>query len=213
MTRYAGVDTEDRVAARRGQLLDAALELIGSEGWQACTVRAICAHAKLTPRYFYESFRDRDELLLALFDQVAQEGATKVLEAVAAAPEGDAAAHARAAIGAFVSMLTDDPRKARVLFVEARASEALTRRRFQTLRMFAELVAAQARDFYGMPESSDPLIEESALLLVGGMTEILLAWLDGRLHVTREQLVADCAELFVLNGEGTLRLVERRSRA
>ena len=64
----------------------------------------------------------------------------------------DARANARAAIGAFVELVTDDPRKARVLFVEAMGSEALAQHRFETLRMFATLVADQARSFYGMPE-------------------------------------------------------------
>jgi AcrR family transcriptional regulator len=209
--RYAGVEAPDRIATRRARLLDAALDLLGANGWQAATVREICARARLTPRYFYESFPDRDALLLELFDQIAQEGAAAVLEAVAAAPEDDARASARAAIGAFVSLLTDDPRKARVLFVEAMGSEALTRRRFETLRIFAQLVAGQARAFYRMQDAPDPLVDESALMLVGGMAEILLAWLDGRLRVTRRQLIDDCTELFVLTGEGTVRLCQARS--
>jgi AcrR family transcriptional regulator len=211
MTIYGGVEASERIAARRARLLEAALESLGTDGWQAATVREICARAKLTPRYFYESFRDRDELLLALFDQIAQESAEAVLKGVASAPSDDPRAAARAAIGAFVSLLTDDPRKSRVLFVEAMGSEALTRRRFETLRVFAQLVAGQARAFYRTPDAVDPLVEESALLLVGGLAEILLAWLDGTLHVTQEQLIDDCTDLFVLTGEGTVRLVRGRS--
>ncbi|HEY2769563.1 MAG TPA: helix-turn-helix domain-containing protein [Solirubrobacteraceae bacterium] len=209
--RYGGVDAADRQAERRARLLDAALELLGTEGWQAATVRAICSGAKLTPRYFYEGFTDRDELLLALFDQIAQEAAAAVLEAVSRAPV-DARAKAHAAIGAFVELVTDDPRKARVLFAEAMGSEPLTRRRFETLRMFAQLVAGQARDFYGMDDVADPLVEESALMLVGGLAEILLGWLDGIVHVTREQLIDDCTALFVTTGEGAVRLVQGRAR-
>jgi AcrR family transcriptional regulator len=210
--RYGGVDAVARRAERRTRLLAAALELLGNDGWQAATVRAICAEAKLTPRYFYESFPDRDALLLELFDEVAQEGAAVVLEAVSGAPS-EARAKAHAAIGAFVGLLTDDPRKARVLFVEATGSEPLTHRRFETLRMFAQLVAAQAREFYGMSTLADPLVEESALMLVGGLAEILLAWLDGILHVTREQLIEDCSDLFVTTGEGAVRLVRARAQA
>jgi AcrR family transcriptional regulator len=209
--RYGGVDAVDRRAERRGRLLGAALELLGTEGWHAVTVRAVCAGAKLTPRYFYESFVDRDELLVALFDQVAQEGAAAVLDAVSHAP-AESRAKAHAAISAFVELVTDDPRKARVLFVEAMGSEPLTRRRFETLRMFAQLLAAQARDFYGMDDVADPFVEESALMLVGGLAEILLGWLDGIIHVTREQLIEDCTALFVTTGEGAVRLVQGRTR-
>ena len=207
--RYGGVDAAERVAARRARLIGAALQLLGTGGSSATTVRAICAHAKLTPRYFYESFKDLDAILLAVFDEIAAEGAGAVLIAVGAA-EPDARAKSRAAIGAFIELLTDDPRKARVLFIEAMGSEPLARRRFETVRMFAGLVAAQARSFYGVPNEADPLVELTALMLAGGLAEALLAWLDGTLHVTREQLIEDCTDLFVSGGETAVRLVNAR---
>jgi AcrR family transcriptional regulator len=206
---YAGMAAVERRAARRGRLLEAALELLGGEGWHATTVRGICARAGLTPRYFYESFADLDELLLALFDQLANEAAFLTLDAVVAAPE-DARAKSRAAIEAFIRLVTDDPRKARVLFVEAVGSEALTRRRYETLRVFASLVAQQGREFYGMQQSVDPLIESSALMCVGGIAEILLAWLDGTLRCSRERLIDDCTDLFVATGEGVVELLRGR---
>ncbi len=173
-------------------------------------MRAICARAQLTPRYFYESFGDRDELLLAVFDRIAEEAAAAVLEAVRHAPD-DARMKARAAIGAFVTLVSDDRRKARVLFVEAMGSESLARRRFETLRMFSQLVAAQAREFYGMREATDPLVQMSALMVVGGLAETLLAWLDGTLSVSREQLIEDCTDLFVATGQGAVEVVRARS--
>jgi AcrR family transcriptional regulator len=207
---YGGIDAEQRRASRRTRLMEAALDLLGTEGWQATTVRAICAQARLTPRYFYESFADRDELLLAVFDELVQEAAASVLDAVATA-EHDARAKARAAIGAFVALVTDDPRKARVLFVEAIGSEPLTRRRFDTVRLFARLVAEQGREFYGLPPQTGALVDTTALMLVGGLAETLLSWLDGNLRVTREQLVEDCTDLFVLTGEGALDLARARA--
>ncbi len=207
---YGGIDASERRSRRRAQLIEAGLELLGTEGWQSATVRAICARAKLTPRYFYESFHDRDELLLAVFDETAQAGALVAVQALAGAGD-DARANVRAAIGAFIELVTDDPRKARVLFVEATGSEALARRRFETLGVFAKLVADQARNFYGMPDASDPLVETTALMLVGGLAEVLLAWLDGTLAITREQLVEDCTDLFVATGEASVRLVRART--
>ena len=90
-----------------------------------------------------------------MFDEIAQEAAATVLEAVRRAPD-DARLKARAAIGAFVTLVTEDRRKARVLFVEAMGSEPLARRRFETLRMFSQLVADQAREFYGAAGSRRP---------------------------------------------------------
>jgi AcrR family transcriptional regulator len=207
---YGGVAAEQRRERRRAQLIEAALDLLGTEGWQACTVRAICGRARLTPRYFYESFPDRDVILLAVFDEISQEGAAVALRALGDAGTG-ARSHARAAIGAFIEFVTDDPRRARVLFVEAMGSEVLAKRRFETLRLFAGLVAEQARIFYRMPDASDPLVETTALMVVGGLAETLLAWLDGTLAISRHQLIEDCTDLFVATGEASVRLVRARS--
>jgi AcrR family transcriptional regulator len=206
---YGGVAASERAASRRQRLLDAGLELLGTEGYAGTTVRAVCGKAKLTPRYFYESFADLDELLLAVFDEIADELATQIVVAVTP-PPGDATETSRAAIAAGVHTLTEDPRKARVLFIEALGSEALAERRRQTLRGFAALVAAQGRAFYGVPESTDRLIELSSLMLVGGLSEAFAAWLDGAVRATEEELVEDCTRLFVASGEMAARLVGRR---
>jgi hypothetical protein len=50
----------------------------------------------------------------------------------------------------------------------------------------------------------------SALMVVGGLAETLLAWLDGTLKTTREQLIDDAADLFVATGQGAVELVRRR---
>ena len=62
---YGGVSAEDRVAARRTRLLEATLAIIGEHGVAAVTVDLICSEAQLGKRYFYESFTDRDTLLVA----------------------------------------------------------------------------------------------------------------------------------------------------
>lgn len=208
--RYAGVAFAERRAARRERLLDTGLELLGSHGRQGTTVRAVCSRARLTPRYFYESFGDLDALVLAVFDQVSSGAAEVVLAAVSGDRDRDARTTARAAITAFVDYVTEDPRRARVMFIEAMGSEPLTRRRFETLRMFAGLIASEAREFYGMPDADEALVQTSALMLAGGLAETLLAWLDGSLDTTREQLIADCTDLFAAAGETAVVMARRR---
>ena len=208
---YGGIPADQRRAERRVRLIEAALDLAGTEGWQAASVRAVCARAKLTPRYFYESFESRDELLLALFDELAAEAAGRVLAAVTAAPE-EAEAKSRAAVATFVDLLVEDPRKARILFAEAMGHEALVRRRLDVLKMFAGLIADQARGFYRPPPGSERLVETTALLLAGGLAELLIAWLDGDLESTRDELVDDCAALLAATGEAAVALARRRSK-
>ena len=43
------------------------------------------------------------------------------------------------------------------------------------------------------------------------MAEGFLAWLDGTLEVSTEQLIEDCTDLFVSTGEGAIDLARARS--
>src|SRR5690242_12208968 len=68
--RWTGVPLESRLALRRDNLINAGVQLLGSAGGPALTVRAVCREAALTERYFYESFADRDEFVRAVYDDV-----------------------------------------------------------------------------------------------------------------------------------------------
>jgi AcrR family transcriptional regulator len=197
---YGGVSGAERQAERRARLVEGGLELLGRDGWSATTVRAVCAEAGLTERYFYESFDNRDRLLEAIFDRVASEAATAVLEAVESAPH-DARAKARAAVGSFVDLLSDDPRRARAMLIESVGNPVLERRRQEAIRNFARLLAGQSRQFYGADELSERDAELTSLALVGALSELLVAWLDGRLAVSKERLVEHCVGLFVAAAE------------
>lgn len=193
---YAGISAEQRHRERRERLLEAGLELLGTDGWSATTVRAVCAKAGVTERYFYESFDGRDALLLAVFDSAAEEALGSALRAAAAAPH-DAREKARAAIGAIVELIAGDPRKGRVLFIEAMGSEALIKRRLETLGSVAELIGEQARDFYGDDAPSPQDIALTAHALAGAVFELLLAWMRGTLDVPPQRLIDHSTELFV----------------
>lgn len=201
---YRGVPAATRRAERRERLLDAGLDLLGTEGWQATTVRGVCRRARLTPRYFYESFDDLDALVVAVFDRVADELTAAAVAAYAAAPD-DLEAKSEATVGAFVDVLTEDPRRGRVAFVEALGNEALGRRRLDRMHDIAQLVVTTARGFAGVPGDRDPIARIAAAMLVGGLAEIVIARIDGRFEdVSRDDLVADVAHLWVVTGAAAM---------
>ncbi|OLT43117.1 TetR family transcriptional regulator [Saccharomonospora sp. CUA-673] len=187
---WAGTTLADRRATRRTQLLDSGLELLGAGGSAAVSVRAVCRHARLTERYFYESFTDRDELIIAVHDLVVTEAHQALVDAVAAAPVDDRPARARAAVTAFVELIIDDPRKGHVLLLAPLADPALSSRGVERIPMFAALV----RD-----ELSDKVDEQdramTATALVGGLANLFTAYLDGTLEVGRDRLVEHCVKL------------------
>jgi AcrR family transcriptional regulator len=198
--RYRGAAAVERRAERRQRLLDAAFELLGTAGWGGTTVRGVCEAARLNPRYFYESFADLEELVAAVLKQVAGETTEVVVAAFEAAPN-DVESKARATIEAGVIHLTEDPRRAKVLFMEALGNEALARHRLDTMHAISGLLATYARHFYGEQDSEDPISEITAGLLVGGGVELMISWIDGRLAVSREQLIDDLTALWVATGE------------
>jgi AcrR family transcriptional regulator len=188
---YRGEAAEDRRVRRRAQLLDGGLELVGTAGWQATTVTAVCERARLTPRYFYESFADRDELLVAIFDGV-MEDITR--EALAAAPSGGAET-LRASVAACVKVVTDDPRKGRVAFVEALGSEALMKRRLRAMRQFADRLTDHARASRRLTKDEARRLQAASLIAVGGLIETMIVWLDGGLDSAAEQVIDDYTRL------------------
>jgi AcrR family transcriptional regulator len=192
---YGGVSAAERIAARRARLLDAGLELFGTQGFSATGVKDVCRAAGLTDRYFYESFSDSRELFLAVFDRLTDDLFSAVAIA-AARSAADPERQLREAIGTFIGALADDPRKPRVLFAEAAAAgpEAAAHMR-ATLRRFGALVAATARAHLpaGTPEEDVQLV---ALSLVGLLERVVSDREDGELAVAPERLVDRCVAIY-----------------
>ena len=193
---YRGVSAEERRSKRRARLIEAGLDVLGSEGLANTTMTAVCARAGLTERYFYESFRNRDELLVAIFDAFASAANEAALAALDAAPP-DLHARCRAAAGAIITLLTDDARLARA-YVEAIGSETLKRQRGETVRAYAAMLAAQMRELHELDgEATEPSLRFATTIIVGGVAEAVTEWLDGRIELSREELIDECARLCV----------------
>ena len=185
---WAGVAPDDRRAERRALLLDTAFDLLGTEGWSGTTVRGVCQAASLNPRYFYESFDDLDALLVAVYDRLVEELQVEVEKAVAAAAD-DTESRVRATVESTVRFVDDDRRRGRVLYSEALGNEALNRRRVEAGFAVADVLAR-----------GRPAQRVTASFLVGGFSEVLVAWLDGRIKVSRKRLVEQTTELFLKVG-------------
>jgi AcrR family transcriptional regulator len=192
---YGGLTAEERIAARRERFLEAGLELFGTRGFAGIGVRDVCREAGLTDRYFYESFRDTGALFAAVFDRVTDELFTEVALSVGRV-EPEPEPQMRAAIGAFVRKLADDPRLPRVVFGEAGGAGAEVERHMRgTLRRFTSLVAATARPHLG-GRVSDELVQVFAMSLVGTLERVVVEWQDGELDLPLDRIVDLCTELY-----------------
>jgi AcrR family transcriptional regulator len=192
---YGGVSAEQRVADRRARLLDAALDEFGTRGVASTGVKDVCRHAGLTDRYFYESFHDSGELFTAVFDRATAHLLEVVVLALSQAP-ATVEAQSRAVIEAYVRALADDPRIARVVFVEApSAGPEVEAHMRATLRQFAQLVVQAARPY--LPDVPEETLRFGAVSLVGAVERVMIEWQDGQLGLSIEQIIEYLVALLV----------------
>jgi AcrR family transcriptional regulator len=201
---WGGTTLDTRRDTRRRRLLEVGFELLGGQGSAAVTVRSVCRHAKLTDRYFYENFADRDGLLVAVYQQVAEQFrdamAVAVGTAVAEAAPGPVApeAVARSAVLAFVGLLTGDPRKGRVLLLAPMTDAALSAHAVGLMPMFGELIRVQLAEAPGGAQTTTALDERmTATALIGALSNLFVRWLDGTLEASEQELTDYCVRLLL----------------
>ncbi|KNB83281.1 TetR family transcriptional regulator, partial [Klebsiella variicola] len=157
-------------------------------------VGSVCRECGLNTRYFYESFRDTDDLLGAVYDRVSEQ----LEEVIAAAIEqaGDSLrARTRAGIAAVLGFSSADPRRGRVLFTDARTNPVLAARRRATQDMLRQGVLSEG---WRLNPRSDPVAAEvAAAMYTGAMAELAQQWLAGHLGGDLDAVV-DYASKLVL---------------
>ena len=180
--RWTGVPLESRLALRRDNLITAGVQLLGGERGPALTVRAVCREAALTERYFYESFSDRDEFVRAVYDDVC----TRAMETLTSAKTP------REAVEQFVELMVDDPVRGRVLLLAPAVEPVLTRSGAAWMPDFIELLQRK------LSQISDPVLQKMvATSLIGGLTSLFTAYLNGRLGATRRQFIDYCVDMLM----------------
>jgi len=193
---WRGESAETRRSRRRGQLIEAGVELFGTRGYAKTSVKAICDEAGLTERYFYEAFPDREGLLIEIYREFIEDAFTKSAEAVAEADglEGEI----REGLTAFSRAVATDPRRARIQQIEVvGVSETLEERRRDALNAFAGLIA-QRSVAAGVDANDAGLdLHVLALGLVGSVNEMLVDYVAGRIDVDLDGLVDHQVAIFM----------------
>jgi AcrR family transcriptional regulator len=185
--RWSGVPLPDRQVLRRDELIAAGVTLLGSPDGPALTVRAVCREAGLTERYFYESFPDRDEFVRAVYDDVCTRAMTALMSA----------ATPRDAVEQFVALMVDDPVRGRVLLLAPQVEAVLIHSGAEWMPSFIELLQSK------LTAISDPMLQKMmATGLIGALTALFTAYLDGRLTPSRDQFIDYCVDLLLARAAG-----------
>ncbi|WP_439638518.1 TetR/AcrR family transcriptional regulator [Nevskia sp.] len=189
VSRLKGMPMAARVAQRRALLLEAALVAFGTRGYHAVTVREICTGARLTERYFYESFKSLEALFSALYLMLNEQLKGATLAALMAAQIKTAASPDRERIDALagaglrvlLEFIRDDPRRARVMLIDAISiSHGVGELAGQITREYAELTRRFIEQLFPGAETRGIDIGVIATGLLGANIHIATQWVrDG----------------------------------
>jgi AcrR family transcriptional regulator len=186
---WAGTTAEERRADRRARLLEAGLEAFGTEGFASSAISRICKAARVTERDLYREFGGKRGLFIGVYDALIAEVFTRItaeLEQVPAEPE----ARIRAAADAFTTVVTGDPRKSRVNFVEAVGSDPeIESHRRVALRAFGALIESQWRELEEQGAAERGPAPGLSMALVGATQELLVDWVGDPAGRTRHDVV------------------------
>lgn len=168
---YRGISPDERRAQRRSKLVAAGVAVYGERGYRNATVKAVCEAAGLTERYFYESFANSEDLLIACFNAITYAVFHEV-QRVAAATPGGQSARSRAMLRAYFSALQREPASARVFLVEIRGVSRAVDKAFD---MALQDIGREVAKVVAPRSAPDPLLEAG---VIGGVIHIAIRWIE-----------------------------------
>lgn len=175
-----------RKTERRRQLIAAAIQVYGEQGYRHSSVKQVCERAGLTQRYFYESFGHSDELLIACYQQVTGELQRDIIAAVDGAGSSPRL-RARAALVAYLDALRRQPQAANVFLVDIRGISP------EVDREIDRALGVTGREMVRAVLGADAAVDDLLLTgVMGGIIHIALHWVTAHYAPSIDR-VADAA--------------------
>ena len=196
--QFKGLSLTERKKARREKLIEAGIAMYGTQGFFSVTVKDVCNEAKLTERYFYESFKKSEELFQTVFLKMIEKMQTCLTQAVLmAAPEPNNMV--TAGLSALLSAIKDDPRMARIIYIDAMLVQDLHNQATiqETLTQFDRII--QGFVMITMPNAPHSAEEVSLMAtgLNGYVTHIIIRWVSEGFKQPLEDVLAACCAVFL----------------
>lgn len=192
---YGGVAAEDRVAARRARLIEAGRRLFGRVGVAGATVKGTCEEAGLNQRYFYESFATVEDLAVAVAQEISDEAVSAALGRIDG--EADPERRLYLVFRALADFIAADPSTGRIMFKESAGNgTALAAWRRGMLARAASIIAEARRSDARPPRDASRRARDehvAGLVIAGGAAEAIVAWLDGEVDATPDELARSLA--------------------
>ena len=196
--QFKGLSLTERKQARREKLIQAGIEAYGRQGFFAVTVKDICNEAKLTERYFYESFKKSDELFqtifLTLIDQLQQNVMQAIMQA-SLVPEKMIAS----GLTALLTTLKNNPGMARIIYIDAMLVQELHNQAtiHETMSRFERMIHAFVMLTMPHIKRSEREISLIATGLNGYITQIAIRWVMSGFKQSMDEVLSSCSIVFL----------------
>ena len=163
---------EVRQSVQRTRLLEAAAAVFARAGYADASAEAIAREAGMSKATFYEHFDNKEECILALFDQAASETLEAMAKAVSAAGQ-DSRKRMEAGAKAFLEMLAEHPNESQTLLVEIiGAGDPGADRRDNVLATFAQAIDAENANAARKGSMRRFASPDDAYAIVGAVVEL-----------------------------------------
>ena len=164
---------EVRLSVQRHRLFQAAAGVFVREGYAAASAESISREAGMSKATFYEHFANKEECILALFDEAATEVMRQMAGAESSGDFETYEEHVAAGVRAFLATLAEYPNSAQTLLVEIiGAGPRAAERRDAILQAFADALYrdnARHAPRYGAPTFASP---DDAFAVIGAIVEL-----------------------------------------
>lgn len=164
---------EERSAATRAALLDAARPLFAERGFADVGTPEIAAAAGVTRGALYHQFEDKVALFEAVVEAVEQEVTARLTELVVASGATDPLGAMRAAVSAWLDACAE-PEVRRILLVEAPSALGLERWRAIAMRYGLGLVQGMLTAAMEAGQLARQPVRPLAHVLIGALDEAAL---------------------------------------
>jgi AcrR family transcriptional regulator len=196
--QFKGLSMAERQQARREKLIEAGIEAYGSYGFFSVTVKDICNEAKLTERYFYESFKKSEHLFQTIFLKLIDELQQNVMQAMMQAST-DPKKMIEAGLTALLTTLRDNPRMARIIYIDAMLVQELHNQAtiHETMSRFDRMIHAFVMLMMPQLNRSEQEISLVSTGLNGYVTQIAIRWVMSGFKQSLEEVLSSCSVVFL----------------
>jgi AcrR family transcriptional regulator len=172
---------------QRERLLNGVVEAVAEHGYNATTIGAITAAAKISRRTFYEYFRDKEGCFLAAYEMIDDHVRASML--AAGDPSAPWPEQVEARLGALLDVLSRDLAVARFYLTEPLAAGGEISARYRdAMQLLAETIRPPAS-----PAGAD--VEVRDQVLMGGIATLIARRLNAGEPARLPELLPDLTAL------------------